>query len=111
MWVIDITNELVPVPVSTFQVEGIAGKQWPRNTGCHQPCEKVFGTEIPFAWFAQGLRIIDIKNPQAPREVASYMPDPAPGQTRVSSNDLTVDDRGLIYLIDRVGGLSIVERT
>ena len=50
-----------------------------RNTGCHQPCEKVFGTEIPFAWFAQGLRIIDIKNPQAPREVAWYMPDRPPG--------------------------------
>jgi hypothetical protein len=111
MWVIDITNELVPVPISTYQVEGIAGKQTPKNTGCHQPCEKVLGTEIPFAWFAQGLRIIDIKNPQTPREVAWYMPDPAPGQSRVSSNDITVDDRGLLYLIDRVRGLSIVERT
>jgi hypothetical protein len=39
------------------------------------------------------------------------MPDPAPGQSRVSSNDITVDDRGLLYLIDRVRGLSIVERT
>jgi hypothetical protein len=29
----------------------------------------------------------------------------------VSSNDLTVDDRGLIYLLDRVRGLTIVERT
>ncbi len=111
MWVIDITNEQVPVPVSSYQVEGIAGRHTPRNTGCHQPCEKVLGTEIPFAWFAQGLRIIDIKNPQTPREVAWYMPDPAPGQSRASSNDLTVDDRGLIYLIDRVRGLSIVERT
>ena len=79
-------------------------------TGCHQPCEKVLGTEIPFAWFAQGLRIIDIKNPQAPREVAHFLPDPAPGSSRVSSNDITVDDRGLFYLIDRVRGLSIVER-
>jgi hypothetical protein len=111
MWVIDITDEQVPVPVSTHQVEGIAGRPSPKNTGCHQPCEKVVGTEIPFAWFAQGLRIIDIKNPQAPQEVAWYMPDPAPGQTRVSSNDITVDDRGLMYLIDRVRGLSIVERT
>ena len=111
MWVVDVTNEQVPVPVSSYQVEGIAGNRTPKNTGCHQPCEKVLGTEIPFAWFAQGLRVIDIKNPQAPKEVAWYMPDPAPGQARVSSNDITVDDRGLFYLIDRVRGLSIVERT
>jgi hypothetical protein len=29
----------------------------------------------------------------------------------VSSNDLTVDQRGLIYLIDRRRGLTIIERT
>jgi hypothetical protein len=28
----------------------------------------------------------------------------------VSSNDVTVDDRGLIYLIDRRRGLTILER-
>jgi hypothetical protein len=111
MWVIDITDERAPVPVASHQVEGIAGRNTPKNTGCHQPCEKVLGTEIPFAWFAQGLRVVDIKNPQAPREVAWYMPEPAPGQSRVSSNDITVDERGLLYLIDRVRGLSIVERT
>lgn len=111
MWMVDVTDERHPVPVSSFQVEGIEGKPSPTMTACHQPCEKVTGTEIPFAWFAQGLRIIDIANPRAPKEVAWYMPDPAPGASRVSSNDITVDDRGLFYLIDRVGGLSIVERT
>jgi hypothetical protein len=65
---------------------------------------------VPVAWFAQGLRILDISNPHRLREVATYMPDPAPGAKRVSSNDVYVDDRGLIYLIDRVGGLSILER-
>ena len=110
MWMVDITDERNPVPVSSFQGEGIVGKASPTMTACHQPCEKVTGNEIPFAWFAQGMRIIDIGNPQAPREVAWYMPDPAKGATRVSSNDITVDDRGLFYLIDRVAGLSIVER-
>jgi hypothetical protein len=28
----------------------------------------------------------------------------------VQSNDVTVDDRGLIYLLDRVRGLHILER-
>ena len=75
-------------------------------TGCHQPCEKVMGTEIPVAWFAHGLRIIDIANPHAPKEVAHFMPDVPPGSDRVQSNDVTVDDRGLIYLLDRVRGLT-----
>jgi hypothetical protein len=39
------------------------------------------------------------------------MPDVPQGSERVSSNDLTVDDRGLIYLLDRLRGLTIVERT
>jgi hypothetical protein len=39
------------------------------------------------------------------------MPDVPQGSERVSSNDLTVDDRGLIYLLDRLRGLTIIERT
>ena len=75
-------------------------------TGCHQPCERIVtGTEIPVAWFAYGLRIIDISRPHALKEVAYYMPDVPPGSERVQSNDVTVDDRGLIYLLDRVRGL------
>ena len=45
------------------------------------------------------------------RESAHYIPDPLPGSNRVSSNDVFQGDRGLVYLIDRLGGLSIVERT
>ena len=39
------------------------------------------------------------------------MPTPAPGMPRVQSNDVTTDDRGLIYLLDRLRGLTILERT
>ncbi|HEV2575094.1 hypothetical protein [Methylocella sp. CPCC 101449] len=108
IWVVDATDETRPVPVATFQVEGIHGKSNPSMTGCHQPVEHIRGTEIPVAWFAQGLRFLDISNPMQPRETAHYIPD-APGR-RVSSNDVFMDDRGLVYLLDRVSGLSIVER-
>jgi hypothetical protein len=77
-------------------------------TGCHQPVEIIRGTEVPVAWFAQGLRFLDISNPMQPRETAHYIPD-APGR-RASSNDVFMDERGLVYLMDRVSGLSIVER-
>jgi hypothetical protein len=110
MWMVDITDEKHPAPVGSFQVEGLEGGPHPTMTACHQPCEKVAGSEIPFAWFAHGLRIIDVGNPHSPREVAHFLPDAPAGTDRVSSNDVTVDDRGLIYLIDRRRGLTIVER-
>ena len=110
LWMVNITDEKKPVPFSSFQVEGLDGTVHPEQTGCHQPVEHIRGMEVPCAWFNQGLRIVDISNPRCMKEVASYLPDPAPGQTKVVSNDVFQDDRGLIYLADRYGGLSIVER-
>lgn len=110
LWMLDITDETRPTPVSSFQVDGIHGKRNPLLTGCHQPVEVIRGSEVPVAWFANGLRFIDISNPLKLRESAYFIPDPAPGADRVSSNDVFQDDRGLTYLIDRLGGLSIVER-
>ena len=80
-------------------------------SGCHQPSERLRGTVIPFAWFAQGLRLVDIADPFAPREVGHFLPDPPDRGDRVSSNDVTIDDRGLIYLVDRIRGVDIIETT
>ena len=109
-WVVDITIEDQPLPISTIKPKGQGAEHAPPMTGCHQPSEVVTGTEIPFAWFAQGLRIFDIKDPYAPEEVAWFRPDPVDNQGRLSTNDVTIDDRGLIYIIDRVRGMHIVER-
>ncbi len=110
-WVYDITNEQMPVSIASWQVPGldVDGAPQPPMTGCHQPSERFHGTVIPFAWFAQGLRLVDFADPYAPREVGHYLPEPAPGAERPSSNDVTVDDRGLVYLVDRVHGVDIVE--
>jgi hypothetical protein len=110
LWLVDITDETRPVPVSTFQVAGVDGTPQPEFTGCHQPVERITSTEVPVAWFAHGLRVVDIADPHAPREVAHFLPEPPPGQARVSSNDVFVDERGLIYVIDRGRGLHILER-
>jgi len=110
LWLVDITDERHPTPFASFQVAGIDGEPQPEFTGCHQPCERVTGTEIPVAWFAHGLRIVDIAQPHAPREVAHFLPPVPEGSSRVSSNDVEVDERGLLYLIDRGRGLHILER-
>ncbi|MEQ8965817.1 MAG: hypothetical protein RID91_08340 [Azospirillaceae bacterium] len=110
-WVYDITEERLPLPVATFQVDGLDpdGAPQPPMTGCHQPSERFEGTVVPFAWFAQGLRVVDFADPYRPREIAHYTPDPPEGFERLSSNDCTIDSRGLIYLLDRQRGLHIVE--
>jgi len=110
MWIVDISVETNPVPFASFQLDCFDGSPQPNFTGCHQPSEKFIGTEVPVAWFAMGLRVVDIAKPHAPKEVAYYMPDVPPGSTRVQSNDVTMDDRGLIYLYDRLHGLHILER-
>ena len=111
-WVYDITKEQLPVPISTFQVPGLDkdGSPQPAMTGCHQPSERFTGTIVPFAWFAQGLRLVDFADPFAPqgdRSLSCPMRRPAP--IVPSSNDVTIDSRGLIYLVDRVNGVDIIE--
>ncbi len=110
-WIYDITADAQPTPIGTFRVAGLdrEGAPQPEMTGCHQPSERVAGLVIPFAWFACGMRLVDISDPFAPREVGYYKPAAPAGCARVSSNDVTIDDRGLIYLIDRQRGLDIIE--
>jgi hypothetical protein len=55
-------------------------------------------------WFAAGVRVYDLADPAAPREVASYVPVPPAGQACAQSNDLWVDDGGLLWVSDRIGG-------
>jgi hypothetical protein len=111
-WVYDITDERQPIPIATIQVPGLDpdGAPQPEMTGCHQPSERFSGTVIPFAWFAQGLRLMDITDPFAPREIGHFRPAPPPGCARVSSNDVTTDAAGLIYLTDRQRGVHVIER-
>jgi hypothetical protein len=110
MWVVDITDEKHPVPISTWRVphdEPFDPTCW---YGAHQPQETVNGNVILVTWFGGGLRAVDISDIYAPREVDSFMPQPGNGQSIVQSNDVFVDKaRGLVFLIDRLNGLDILE--
>ena len=98
---------------SDLDVSGAGSRQRRQSAagddGCHQPSERFKGTIIPFAWFAQGLRLVDFADPFAPKEVGHFVPDAAPGADRPSSNDVTIDSRGLVYLVDRVNGVDVIE--
>jgi hypothetical protein len=113
MWMVDVTEEKNPIPVSTFR--GPHDRDAPPNEGfgAHQPQEQLYEGDniIAVTWFAGGLRMVDISDPYAPQEVGHYVPTPASGQSRVGSNDVFVSPDRLIYLIDRFKGLEILEYT
>ena len=114
LWVFDVTDLKKIQPLAIYEVSEL-DSPWsraaPGRFGAHQFQEHTKGgdTLIYCAWFAGGLRIVDIADPTAPREVGHYIPEPASGKACPQSNDVDVDERGLIYLGDRYNGFDILE--
>ena len=71
---------------------------------------KLDGTLVYATWFAGGLRVLDLSDPLLPVEVAHFMPEFEDGRAP-QSNDVDVDENGLIYLLDRNNSLDILEMT
>jgi hypothetical protein len=111
LWVFDVTDLADIRYTSSFHVSeldspwGATGGRF----GAHQFQEVIHGTTIFCAWFSGGLRAIDLSNPADPTETGVFIPEPTGGSSAPQSNDVFVDDRGLVYLIDRVHGLDILE--
>ncbi len=111
LWVFDITDFADIKAMSSFHVSELdspwasAGERF----GAHQFHEEITGTVVYCTWFSGGLRIVDVADPFNPVETGSYIPAPRSGFKTPQSNDVCVDDRGLIYLLDRNAGLDILE--
>jgi hypothetical protein len=77
--------------------------------GAHQFQERVADHRLYCTWFSGGLRMLDISDPTAPAEIGWYIPEPVSGHKAPLSNDVFVDPRGLVHLIDRDNGFDILE--
>ncbi len=113
MWLFDITDLRDIKPLSVFTVSELH-TPWARPDswfGCHQFQEHFEDTSVCAAWFAGGVRIVDIKDPTRPVETGYYVPEPSGGAKSVGTNDVDVDHRGLLYIIDRYNGFDVLERT
>jgi len=112
LWVFDVTDLNKIKPLSLFEVSEL-DSPWARATpgrfGAHQFQEHMEGTLVYCAWFSGGVRIVDVADPFAPREVGWFIPEPAPGRAAPQTNDVEVDARGLIYIVDRYAGFDILE--
>jgi hypothetical protein len=137
-FMVDISNEATPWPVSTFRVpEGDFCAKGGRF-GAHSVNESFYppyyGKLAIFSWFNAGTLIFDIRDPFAVQEVGYFIPAPnkntqafcpdgvshrdgdpkiTPACVKViQTNNVDVDDRGYIYSADRAGsGLHIIRLT
>jgi hypothetical protein len=115
-----------PMLLSSMAVDPHLGEKYPRGNYCTRGAR--FGSHAieenfnnPFygkltfmSYFAGGIRMWDIREPQSPVEIGFYVPlansnTVAPGYM---SNNVEVDDRGYVYSADRNGGgLDIIRVT
>ena len=113
LWVFDVTDFDNITALSAFDVSEL-DSPWaraPGRFGAHQFREKLDTPLVYATWFAGGLRVVDVSDPFAPAEVGHFIPEPLGDEPSPQSNDVDVDDRGLIYLIDRNRGFDILEMT
>jgi hypothetical protein len=112
LWFLDVEDRGDIRPLAMFHVsERDSPFSDKGRFGAHQFQERVVGDRLFCTWFSGGLRMIDMRDPTAPEEIGWYIPEPAPGQDSPQSNDVFVDEGGLVYVIDRHAGLDILEPT
>jgi hypothetical protein len=131
-FMVDVTTERAPFPVSTIEVPDPTGDFCRRGGrfGPHSSSESFtpiyYGRLVFIAYFNAGVRAVDIRDPFHPVEAGYFIPDVTPktdkrcvevsGTPRckiaIQTNNVDVDDRGYVYLVDRADtGLHIVALT
>jgi len=118
IWILDAHDERHLVPIATCPMPDYKAFAARGRFGAHNIHENV---PRPTAWFSDriiigtffsgGLRAYDISNPYDPQEVAAFVP-PAPPRAptgAIQLNDVFVDEREIVYTVDRhTGGLYIL---
>jgi hypothetical protein len=132
VWIADITAEAKPFNVSSWTVPEASGGFCARGGrfGAHSSNENmtpIYYKRVVFVtYFNAGVRALDIRDPYHPKEIGYYIPAvndktdkrcvgaDATERCKVAiqSNNVEVDDRGYIYVVDRANtGVHILELT
>jgi hypothetical protein len=120
VWVVDGRNDANPVPIGTFPAAPYdAFARRGGRFGAHNLHENLPGpvsfrsdTIVVGTFFNAGVRVYDTRDPYRVEEIAYYVPgtpklSPAGA---VQLNDVYVDDRRIVYTVDRfTGGLYVLE--
>ena len=116
-WMVDVSAEAKPQVVASWTVDEASGDFCRRGGrfGTHSSNENftpIYYKRIMFfAHFNAGVRAVDIRDPTHPKEIGYYIPA-ASGSGVIYTNNVEVDERGYIYIVDRArGGMHILELT
>jgi hypothetical protein len=132
VWIADITTETKPFNVSNWTVPEASGNFCARGGrfGAHAANENmtpIYYKRVVFiSFFNAGVRALDVRDPYHPKEIGYYIPavtektdkrcvgsgSAEKCKVAIQTNNVEVDDRGLIYIVDRANtGLHILELT
>ncbi len=111
LYVFDVSDPAKMKPIAEYHVPESASPYNGRGIrfGAHQFREEMDDTLTYVTWFAAGLRIFDIADPFAPKEVGYFIPEPGKGKNAPQTNDVEMDDRGLLYITDKARGFDVIE--
>lgn len=108
----DVTDPIDPKLLHTYHVPEDASPYHGEKIrfGCHQLREKIDRDGLLYVtWFAAGLRIIDINDPANPKERGYFIPKPGDGKAQPFTNDVDMDDRGILFFTDKSLGFDAIE--
>ncbi|MGZ4766079.1 MAG: LVIVD repeat-containing protein [Ilumatobacteraceae bacterium] len=115
-----------PMMLSTMWVDPHLGDRYKRGNYCNRGARygvhsseenfrnPYYGKLTFLAYFTGGVRVWDIREPMTPTEVGFYVPVSNANTTAdgYMTNNVEVDNRGLVYIVDRNGsGLDILRVT
>lgn len=114
VWMVDARSDANPVPISTFPAPPYdafakrGGRFGAHNLHENLPLPVSFQSDTLTigTFFNAGVRVYDTSNPYQVEEVAYFVPGTprlAPAGA-IQLNDVFVDDRKLVYTVDRFGG-------
>lgn len=114
VWMVDARSDANPVPISTFPAPPYdafakrGGRFGAHNLHENLPLPVSFQSDTLTigTFFNAGVRVYDTSNPYQVEEVAYFVPGTprlAPAGA-IQLNDVFVDDRRLVYTMDRFGG-------
>lgn len=120
VWLLDARDEANLVSIGTLPVSGVkphlraGGRCGAHNVHENPPGEGAWKSEsiVLGTFFNAGVRAYDISDAYAPREVAWFIPEAPQGAPAGTAqiNDVFVDDRGVVFCVDRhAGGLYTLE--
>ena len=120
VWVVDLHEETNPVPLATCplppldEFAGRGGRYGAHNLHENRPAPGTWISEryVVGTFFNGGVRVFDVSDPFRPTEAAYCVPPAPPGSKMgaIQINDVYVDERQVVYALDRItGGLYTME--